>query len=108
MDHFLLPRERLMELLAAAGRTPRTEGGGFLSTTDKTHGVVYPQLYQVLEGIDYSRFDRFHVNRCLTETGVDEVMHVLCGRGVMSCANRSRIAASSVWRSIARPVKVGL
>lgn len=83
MNHFLLPRERLIELVIAAGRTPGTEGGGFLSTTDKTHDVVYPQLYQVLEGIDYSRFDRFHVNRSLKQTGVDEVMHVLCGRGVI-------------------------
>lgn len=83
MDHFLLPRERLLELVVAAGRTPGTEGGGLLSTTDKTHGIVYPQLYQVLEGIDYSRFDRFHVNRSLKQTGVDEVMHVLFGRGVV-------------------------
>lgn len=83
MDHFLLPRERLLELVVAAGRTPGTEGGGHLSTTDKTHGIVYPQLYQVLDGIDYSRFDRFHVNRSLTQTGVDEVMHVLWGRGVV-------------------------
>lgn len=83
MDHFLLPRERLLELVLAAGRTPGTDGGGFLSTTDKTHDVVYPQLYQVLEGIDYSRFDRFHVNRSLTQTGVDEIMHLLYGSGVV-------------------------
>jgi len=83
MDHFLLPREQLLELVVAAGRTPGTKGGGFLSTTDKTHGVVYPQLYQVLERIDYSRFDRFHANRSLTQTGVDEIMHLLHGRGVV-------------------------
>lgn len=82
-DHFLLPRERLIELVGAAGRTPEIAGGGFLSTTDKTHGIVYPQLYQVLEGIDYSRFDRFHMNRSRALTGVDEVMHVLCGRGIV-------------------------
>lgn len=83
MDHFLLSREQLLELIIDASRTPGTEGGGALSTTDKTHAVVYPQLYQVVNGIDYSRFDRFHVNRSLTKTRVDEVMHVLCGRGII-------------------------
>ncbi|CUK17435.1 hypothetical protein RUE5091_04119 [Ruegeria denitrificans] len=82
-DHFLLPRERLLECIKAAGRTLGTAGGGFLSTTDKTHSVTYPQLYQVLEGVDYSRFDRFHVNRSPTQTGVDEVMHVLSGNGIV-------------------------
>lgn len=83
MDYFLLPRERLLDIVVAAGRTPRTERGGSLTTTDKTHDVVYPQLYQVLEGVDYTRFDRFHVNRSLSGTGVDEVMQILCGRGVI-------------------------
>lgn len=83
LDHFLLSRAQLLGLVVAAGRTPGTEGGGFLSTTDKTHGVVYPQLYQALEGIDYSRFDRFLINRSLTQTGVDEVLQVLCGRNIV-------------------------
>ncbi len=82
-SHFLWSREQLLECIKAAGRKPGTAGGGLLSTTDKTHEVNYPQLYQVLEGIDYTRFDRFHVNRSLTQTGVDEVMHVLSGNGVV-------------------------
>ena len=83
MDHFLLSRAALLEVIDKAGRRPRTPGGGSLSTTDETHGVVYPELYQVLEGIDYSRFDRFHVNRGKEGTGVDEVMQVLSGSGVV-------------------------
>src|ERR1700752_367377 len=31
--HFLLPRERLLEIIAAAGRTPNVPGGGQLTTS---------------------------------------------------------------------------
>ena len=81
-DYFLLPRERLLEIIADAGRTPQVPGGGELSTVDSTHDVTYPQLYIVSTDVDYSRFDRFHVNTSRDGTGVDEVMQVLSGGGV--------------------------
>jgi hypothetical protein len=79
--HFLMPRARLLEVLGAAGRAPHVAGGGALETLDATHGVPYPELYQVAAGIDYSRFDRFHVN-VADGMAVDEFMQVLAGGGV--------------------------
>lgn len=81
-DHFLLSRERLLRLVGEAGRTPQVPGGGELRTLDVTHDVPYPELYIVVPGIDYSRFDRFHVNVSPEGVGVDEVMQVLSGGGV--------------------------
>jgi hypothetical protein len=82
MARFLLPRERLLEIVTAARRRPQVHGGGELTTLDRTHQVTYPQLYQVEAGVDYSRFDRFHTNLSDDGTGVDEVMQVLSGSGV--------------------------
>jgi hypothetical protein len=83
MAHFLMPRERLLEIVAAAGRTPHVASGGALETLDTTHGVLYPELYRVQAGTDYSRFDRFHVNASGEDgTAVDEFMQVLSGAGV--------------------------
>ena len=79
---FLLSRERLLELIAAAGRRPQLPGGGALSTTVVNHGYSYPQLFLMEAGVDYSRFDRFHVNADEKGVGVDEVMQVLSGGGV--------------------------
>jgi len=62
MNHFLLSRERLLGIIAAASRAPNVPGGGALSTQVDSHGYSYPQLWLVQDGIDYSRFDRFHVN----------------------------------------------
>lgn len=81
-NHFLLSRERLLEIIDEAGRTPQVEGGGEMSTLDLSHNVLYPELYIVVPGIDYSRFDRFHVNVSPEGIGVDEVMQVLSGGGV--------------------------
>ena len=81
-SHFLLSRERILAIIAEAGRTPQVPGGGELSTLDLTHDVRYPELYVVIPGIDYSRFDRFHVNTADDRSGVDEVMQVLSGGGV--------------------------
>ena len=53
-----------------------------MSTLDATHNVQYPELYIVNPGVDYSRFDRFHVNKAEDGTGVDEMMFVLRGSGV--------------------------
>jgi hypothetical protein len=81
-DQFLLTRERLLELIAEAGREPRVPGGGEMSTLDTTHGVQYPELYLVELGADYTRFDRLHINRTEAGTGVDETLQMLSGSGV--------------------------
>ena len=80
-DHFLFPMDRLLEIIANAGRSPQIPGGGALSTFVTNHGYGYPQLYQVEDGIDYSRFDRFHVNIAPKGEGVDEVFQMLSGSG---------------------------
>lgn len=82
LDHFLLSRDRILDIVRAAGRTPETPDGGSMSTLDATHDVQYPQLYLVEPGVDYTRFDRLHVNTADDGTGVDEVMQVLSGTGV--------------------------
>src|SRR5215469_8366559 len=56
MDHFLLSRERLLAIIAEAGRAPNVPGGGALSTQVDSHGYSYPQLWLVQDGTDYSRF----------------------------------------------------
>jgi hypothetical protein len=81
--HFLLPRERLLEVISGAGRTPHVPDGGALTTVVSTHGYSYPQLYLVRENDDYSRFDRFHVNVADDGTGVDEVLQLLSGSGIV-------------------------
>src|SRR5262249_31529702 len=92
--HFLLPRERLLEILRGAGRKPHVDGGGALSPTVVSHGYSYPQLWVVQGGIDYTRFDRLHVNVADDGTGVDEVLQMLSGRGI---AIRQRQRAGAVW-----------
>lgn len=82
MDYFMLPREQLTARIEEAGRRLQVAGGGEMSTLDLTHNIRYPELYIVNPGVDYSRFDRFHVNRSEEGTGVDEMMFVLAGRGV--------------------------
>jgi hypothetical protein len=81
--HFLLPRERLLEIIAAAGRQPNVPGGGELVTWELTHGISYPQLWILQGDEDFSRFDRFHVNVSENGTAVDEVAQMLWGRGLM-------------------------
>jgi hypothetical protein len=83
MTHFLLPRDRLLEVIADAGRAPKVAGGGALETTVASHGSHYPQLYLAEKGVDYSRFDRFHVNSADDGTGVDEIMQFLSGSSVV-------------------------
>jgi len=83
MNHFLLPRERLLEVIGEAGRAPNVPGGGALSTRVDSHGYSYPQLWLVQGSTDYTRFDRFHVNTADDGTGVDEIMQVLSGAGIV-------------------------
>jgi hypothetical protein len=80
---FLLPRERLLEIIAQAGREPHVPGGGELTTLDETHGVWYPQLYVARVGEDFSRFDRMHVNIGIDGTPVDDVVQLLSGSGMV-------------------------
>lgn len=81
--HFLLPRERLLEVIVAAGRQPNVPGGGELTTFVSNYGYSYPQLWIMQGDEDFSRFDRFHVNVSEDGTGVDEVGQLLWGRGLM-------------------------
>jgi hypothetical protein len=80
--HFLLSRERLLNIIVEAGRKPQVPGGGEMTTLDSTHNITYPRLDIVGAGVDYSRFDRFHVNTADDGTGVDEIMQILSGGGV--------------------------
>src|SRR5215831_2490440 len=77
MEHFLLPRERLLDMIRDAGREPNVPGGGALTTLVTSHGYSYPQLWVVQNDVDYTRFDRFHVNTADDGTGVDEVAQLL-------------------------------
>ncbi len=82
-DHFLLSRERLLELVAESGRTPNVAGGGALETMVANQGYGYPQLWVVQGDVDYTRFDRFHVNTSDDGIGVDEVLQMISGEGVI-------------------------
>jgi hypothetical protein len=81
--HFLLPRKRLLEVIAAAGRQPNVLGGGELTTFVSNYGYSYPQLLIVQGNEDFSRFDRFHVNVSEEGIGVDEVAQLLWGGGLV-------------------------
>lgn len=79
--YFLLPRDRLMEIITAVRENPHVPGGGELKTYDATHGYYYPQLWVAQQDLDYSRFDRFHVNLSDDGIAVDEVLQMLAGSG---------------------------
>lgn len=80
-EAFLLPRERLLQIIAESGRKPSVPGGGALSTLDVANNVLYPQLYIVEADVDYSRFDRLHQNKADDGTDLDEVLSILSGEG---------------------------
>jgi hypothetical protein len=81
--NFLLPRKRLLEIIAAAGRQPNVPGGGELTTFVSNYGYSYPRLLIMQGDEDFSRFDRFHVNISEDGIGVDEVAQMLWGRGLV-------------------------
>jgi hypothetical protein len=81
--HFLLPRERLLEIIAATGQPPNVPGGGELTTFDATNNYHYPQLWVAQNDLDYSRFDRFHVNSADDGTAVNEVGQLLAGGALL-------------------------
>jgi hypothetical protein len=62
-DHYLLSRERLLELIDEAGRTPQVPGGGEMSTLDLTHNVPYPELYIVVPGCRLQQIRSFPCKR---------------------------------------------
>jgi hypothetical protein len=95
-DYFLLSRERLLEIIAASGRSPIVPEGGELETTVTNEGYSYPQLWVVQGGPDYTRVDRFHVNVAQDGTGVDEVIQVVSGHGVVIHARTSDGRAQSL------------
>jgi hypothetical protein len=93
---FLLPRQRLLEIIAGAGRAPHIPGGGSMAPVVENQGYAYPQLYVAAEGIDYSRFDRFHVNTADDGTGVDEIGQLLHGGGVRISQRRPRLGVATL------------
>lgn len=78
----LFERETLRAYIRDSGRAEAVDGGGALETRVVNHGYDYPQLFLVEAGIDYSRFDTYHVNTADDGTAVDEVIQILCGAGV--------------------------
>lgn len=83
VPRFLLSRQRMLELIADAGRRPHVPGGGELTTLDQTHDVTYPQLYVARSQEDFSRFDRYHVNIGDDGVAVDDVVQLLSGGGLV-------------------------
>lgn len=94
--HFLLSRQRLLEIIAEAGRAPQVPGGGAMASHVENHGYAYPQLYLAEAGADYSRFDRFHVNTADDGTGVDEIGQLLHGGGVRILQRRPGLGLATL------------
>ncbi len=82
-DHFLLPRERLLEIIAASGRAPNVPDGGAMETNVANQSYGYPQLWVVQGDVDYTRFDRLHMNVSDDGIGVDEILQMIAGDGVV-------------------------
>ena len=82
-DYFLLSRERLLELVEESGRTPNVPGGGAMETNVANQAYGYPQLWVVQGDVDYTRFDVLHVNTSDDGVGVEEVLQMVSGGGVV-------------------------
>jgi hypothetical protein len=95
-EHFLLPRERLLQLIGEAGRTPHIPKGGAMTPFLRNQGYAYPQLYIVEAGSDYHRFDRLHVNTADDGTGVDEIGQLLAGGGIRIVQNRPGLGTATL------------
>lgn len=93
---FLLPRQRLLQIIADAGRAPHVAGGGSIAPFVENHGYAYPQLYLTEAGVDYGRFDRFHVNVADDGTGVDEIGQLLSGGGIRILQRRPGCGIASL------------
>jgi hypothetical protein len=94
MRHFLLPRERLLELIAECGREPQVPGGGALETHVMPHDHDYPHLFQIHAGDHIAAYDAFHSNHADDGTGVDEIVQMLRGQGLLM---RHRLADGAEW-----------
>lgn len=103
LANFLLPRERLLKVIARAGREPNVPGGGSLTTFVSTHDYSYPALWTVEGDQDYSRFDRFHVNAAADGTGVDEVLQMLCGARLSILLRSREGAVFTLWLACPAP-----
>ncbi len=78
----LFDRETLRAYIRDSGRLEAVAGGGALETRVENHGYDYPQLYLAEAGVDYSRFDRYHINAADDGTAVDEVLQIVSGGGL--------------------------
>lgn len=94
MQHFLLPRERLLEIMAECGREPHVPGGGALQTHVMPHDYEYPRLFQIHAGDHITTYDVFHSNHAEDGTGVDEIVQMLRGEGLLM---RHLLADGSEW-----------
>lgn len=75
-------REALLGYIRDSGRDEAIAGGGALQTRVENHAYDYPQLYLAEAGVDYSRFDTYHINTAEDGTAVDEVLQLFCGGGL--------------------------
>ena len=105
LDHFVLSRARLLEVIRDAGRSPQVPGGGSLTSTDETHSVHYPQLYIAAPDADYSRFDRLHSNLAADGTGVDETLQLVSGGGVRIVLSRPDLGEIALFLDLPDPAR---
>ncbi len=76
-----LSREMLVKQIKAAHREPNVEGGGALITKSLPSGMEYPVFFVIEKDVDYSQYDKFHINKSQQNVAVDEVLQMLCGKG---------------------------
>lgn len=91
---FLLPRERLLELIAECGREPHVPNGGALETRVLPHDYTYPSLMQITAKEPPTQFDQLHRNHAEDGTGVDEFAQILRGWGFYL---RHRLPDGTEW-----------
>ncbi|MBX7433096.1 hypothetical protein JDV09_13395 [Mycobacterium sp. Y57] len=94
LRHFLLPRDRLLGLIAECGREPQVPGGGALETHVLPHDYDYPHLFEIHAGDRITTYDVFHSNRAEDGTGVDEIVQMLRGQGLLM---RHRLPDGAEW-----------
>ena len=69
-------------------------GGGALETNVANQAYGYPQLWVVQGDVDYTRFDVLHVNTSDDGVGVDEVLQMVSGEGVIV---RTRLSNGTIY-----------
>ena len=73
----------------------------------ENQGYSYPQLYLAKAGVDYSRFDRFHINTADDGTGVDEIGQLFYGGGIRILQRRPGLGVASLHLACPVPTKAG-